>query len=325
MVNATINQSVNSTIQQIIAHVTPVQLPVTPMPTPLPAGVTTTALDWAPIPLAPFNIPIWVILGFLSFAALIIIVFHWYDMSGNLDAIKPWFIKAKEIKLGKMQAVRLSRAGNFIPDCLDIFDNILSYGESEENINQWILNSPQGIIRIGSISAAIVSEDWDKTRDIVTEIAVCYAAEKLNKDIEQLRKELSDKHKQLIEQGVYPKTAQNPAELIKPILSAMDYIGKPDETSAQKFEISGRYILQLLYPEGIRIPAFNLYAQNKFRKFWLRGNTSALFGGENLRRVEDEFVKKTDKQPGFFQKYGAMLIGALVFMGCVIAGAAIPL
>jgi hypothetical protein len=325
MVNATINQTANSTIQQIIAHVTPVQLPVTPMPTPLPAGVTTTALDWAPIPLAPFNIPVWAILGFLSFAALMIVIFHWYDMSGNLDAIKPWFIKAKEIALGKMQVVRLSRAGNFIPDCLDIFDNILSYGESEDNINQWHLNSPQGIIRIGPISSVIISEDWDQNRDIVAEIAICYAADLLNNNIEALRVELSDRHKELIAQGTYPKDAKNPAELIRPILSGMDYIGKPDETSTQRFEISGRHILQLLYPEGIRIPAFNLYAQNKFRKFWLRGNTSALFGGENLRRVEDEFVKKTDKQPGFFQKYGAMLIGALVFMGCVIAGAAIPL
>lgn len=320
--NATI---INETIRNIINHTAPVQLPVTPMPTPLPPGVATTALDWAPIPIAPFNIPIWAILAFLSFGALIIVILHWWDMSGNLNAIKPWFIKAKEIKLGKMQVVRLSRAGNFIPDCLDIFDNILSYGESDENINQWRLNSPQGIIHIGGITAAIISEDWDQNRDIVTEIAICDAAEKLNTDIEKLRLELNEKHKALIAMGAYPPDSPNPATLIRPIQSGLDYLGKFEEQKAEQPHLSGRRALQLLYPDGIRMRAYNQYAQNKFRKFWLRGNTSALFGGENIRRVEDEFVKKSDVQPGFFQKYGAMLIGALVFLGCIIAGAAIPL
>ncbi|MCK9591383.1 MAG: hypothetical protein M0Q91_05170 [Methanoregula sp.] len=320
-----VNSTINETVQAIINHTAPIKLQVTPMPTPLPAGVTTTALDWAPIPLPPFNIPIWAILGVLSFAALVIVILHWYDMSGNLDAIKPWFIKAKEIKLGKMQVVRLSRAGNFIPDCLNIFDNILSYGESDENINQWHLNSPLGIVRVGGIMAAIVSEDWDQNRDIVTEIAICEAADNLNTNIEALRAELSERHKKLIVQGVYPADAPNPATLIRPIQSGLDYLGKADENSKEKPEVSGRRVLQLLYPEGIRIRAFNLYAQSKFRKFWFRGNTSALFGGENIRRVEDEFVKKSDVQPGFFQRYGAMLIGAMVFLGCIIAGAAIPL
>lgn len=319
------NATINETIQNIINHTAPVQLQVTPMPTPIPPGVTTTVLDWSPIPIAPFNIPLWAILFVLSLAALVIVILHWWDMSGNLDAIKPWFIKAKEIKLGKMQVVRLSRAGNFIPDCLDIFDNILSYGESDENINQWHLNSPLGIVRVGGIIAAIVSEDWDQNRDIVTEIAICHAADILNTNIEDLRKELSDRHKKLIAQGVYPSDARNPAELIRPIQSGLDYLGKTDENDKEHFEISGRRVLQLLYPEGIRIKAYNLFAQSKFRKFWFRGNTSALFGGENLRRVDDEFVKKSDQQPGFFQRYGSMLIGAMVFLGCIIAAAAIPL
>jgi len=319
------NATINETIQNIINHTAPVQIQVTPMPTPIPPGVVTTALDWAPIPLPPFNIPLWAIIAVLSFAALVIVILHWFDMSGNLNAIKPWFIKAKEIKLGKMQVVRLSRAGNFIPDCLDIFDNILSYGESDENINQWRLNSPQGIIHVGGIMAAIVSEDWDQNRDIVTEIAICEAADKLNTDIEKLRTELTEKHKKLVDAGVYPKDAPNPATLIRPIQSGLDYLGKFEEHGTEQPQISGRRVLQLLYPEGIRIRAFNLYAQNKFRKFWLRGNTSALFGGENIRRVEDEFLKKSDVQPGFFQRYGGMLIGALILLGCIIAGAAINL
>ena len=116
------NITVNATLQAIANTSAPIRLTVTPMPTPIPPGMVTTALDWAPIPIAPFNLPLWFIFALLSAGALLVVWFHWNDMSSNLDAIKPWFIKIKEIKLGKTQVLRLSRAGNFIPDVLDTFD-----------------------------------------------------------------------------------------------------------------------------------------------------------------------------------------------------------
>ncbi len=317
------NLTLNATVQAIINNATPVQITVTSVPTPLPTGIATTALDWQPIPV--FGIPLWAIISLLSFAALVIVIMHWQDKSGDLDAIKPWFIKMKELALGKMQVIRLSRAGNFIPDCLNIFDNILSYGDSEENINQWLLNSPQGVVRIGGITAALISEDLHHNRDLVVEIAICHAAENLNENIEDLRMQLNKRHKDLVSTGEYPEDAENPANLIQPIQNGLDYIGQKDEDKDPVDEISGRRVLQLLYPEGIHIPAFNLFNQNRFRKFWFKGNTSASFGGENLRIVDDEYVKKNDKPQGFFQRYGAMLIAALVFLGCIIGGAVIPL
>jgi hypothetical protein len=318
-----VNTTLNATLQAIVNNTTPVQYSVTAAPTPIPAGVATTVLDWQPVPV--FGVSLWAVMMLLSLAALVIVYFHWSDKSGNLDAIKPWFIKMKEIKIGKMQVLRLSRAGNFIPDCLDIFDNILSYGDSEANINQWHLNSPQGIIRIGGISAPILSEDWDQNRDIVTEIAICQATDTLEKNIESLKIELNARFQELVSSGAYPRNAENPSNLIFPIRNGLDYIGKPDETKAADFDRSGRRMLELIYPEGIPIEAFNQYNQNRFRKFWFKGSTSALMGGINLRRVDDEFVKRQEQDRGFFAKYGALLIGALIFLGCMVGGAAVPL
>ena len=101
--------------------------------------------------------------------------------------------------------------------------------------------------------------------------------------------------------------------------------GSTDDERAPDYGKSGRFLLQLLNPEGIYMPSFGQWNQNKMRKFWFRGKTSAFFGGENIRKVEDKLVKKTDQQPGFFQKYGAILIAALLLLGLVIAGAGIPL
>ena len=313
----------NATIAAIINGTAPVQIAVTAAPTPLPAGMATTVLDWQPIPV--FGVSLWAILFILSIAAIVIVWFHWADKSGDLDAIKPWFIKIKEIKLGKMQVLRLSRAGNFIPDCLDIFDNVLTYGGSEENINMWVLNSPMGMVRIGGITAPIISEDNYVNRDIPVEIAICKATEFLAKNIDDLKIHLDKRFKELIEMGLYPKDAPNPANLVKPINNGLDYIGKPSEDTPADYEKSGRRLLELIYPEAIPIDAFSQFNQNKFRKFWLKGRSSAIFGGINIRRVDEEFIKKEEKPQGFFAKYGALLIAAMIFLGCMIGGAVIPL
>ena len=323
MPNATLNATLNSTLQAIVGNSAPIQISVTPMPTPIPASMATNVLDWQPVPV--FGIPLWAIFAMLSIGALIVVILHWNDMSADLNAIKPWYIKIKEIAVGKMQVLRLSRAGTFIPDCLDIFDNVLSYGDSEENINQWHLNSPQGAIRIGGISAAIISEDWDQNRDIVAEIAICTAADTLNSNIENLRVKLNERYQELVLTGAYPSNAINPSNLVRPMENGMDYIGKTDPNKPVNRETSIRALLQLLYPDGIRIPAHNLFDQNKVRKFWFKGNTSAFYGGDNLRRVEDELIKHSEKQTGFLEKWGSMLIAALVFFGCLIAGIMIPL
>jgi hypothetical protein len=317
------NATLNETLQAIINGTAPVKIQVTAAPTPIPAGIATTALDWQPIPV--FGVSLWAILILLSLAALVIVWFHWADKSGDLDAIKPWFIKLKELKLGKKQVVRLSRAGDFIPDVLDIFDNVLSYGDSEENINMWHLNSPQGIIKIGGISAAVISEDNNENRDIVTEIAICHAAEYLNENIEDLRIELNNRFKELVAEGAYPEDAPNPANLVRPINNGDDYIGQYDEDQAPDYQRSGRFHLQLLFPEGIRIDAIDQYNQNKMRKYWFRGKTSAFYGGTNIRAVEDKYVKKQDKPDGFFARYGALMIAAVIFLGCMVGGIAIPL
>lgn len=317
---------VNASIAAIINGSAPAQVSATPIPTPtpIPPGIATSALDWAPIPIAPFNIPVWVILALLSLGALIVVYFKWNDQSADLDSIKVWYIKAAELAAGKMQVIRLSRAGNFIPDCLDVFDNILSYGDSEDNINQWKLRSAPGIIRVGGISAALLSEDYDQNRDPPTEMAICRASSLLDENIDHFRKELTDRYNQLVADKIY--SGPNPADMIRPVHSYNDYVGKASDTSAADEMKSGHAIFQWIFPEGIPIPSYMPFNQIESRKFWPYGNsTSAFLGGENLRIVEETLVKPEEKQRGFMEKWGGMLIAGLILIGCVIAGAAIPL
>lgn len=308
---------INNTKPEVLATVAPTQ-------TPLPHGIAASALDWAPIPVEPFNIPIWAIIAFFSFAALLLIYFKWNDQSGNLDSIKVWFVKAAELKAGKMQVLRLTRGGNFIPDCMDIFDNILSYGDSSENINQWKMRTSSGIIKVGGISAALLSEDFDQNRDPPVEMAICRASMLLDMHMDEIRTSLTERYMQLKKAGIYDGI--NPADIVKPIHSYNDYIGKVSEYGATVGDQSGHTLLQWIFPEGIPIQSYTPFNQIEARKFWPAGNnTSAFLGRENLRIVEDKLVKPTDKNRGFLEQWGGVMIAAMVFLGCLIAGAAIPL
>lgn len=315
----------NETIAAIINGSTP-EVIATPVPTqtPIPAGIATSALDWSPIPIPPFNIPIWAIFVFISFAALVLVYFKWSDQSSDLDSIKIWYLKMAELKAGKMQVIRLTRAGNFIPDCMDIFDNILSYGDSEDNINQWKMRSAAGIIRIGGISAALLSEDFDQNRDPPTEMAICRASRIIDEHMDEIRRALTERYNELVSSRIYD--GENPAKLIRPIHSYNDYIGKATDKDAAKDEKSGHSLFQWIFPEGVPIHSYTPFNQIESRKFWPSGNsTSAFFGGENQRIVEEKLVKPNDKQRGFLEQWGGVALAALIFCGCLIAGAAIPL
>ena len=315
--NETILAIINGSAPQVIATPVPTQ-------TPLPVGVATSALDWSPIPIPPFNIPIWAIFAFLSFAALVLIFLKWNDQSADLDSIKVWYMKMAELKAGKMQVIRLTRAGNFIPDCMDIFDNVLAYGDSSENLNQWKMRSSNGIIRIGGISAALLSEDFDQNRDPPVEMAICRASRLLDENMDNFRRALTERYNELVTSKIYD--GENPAKLIRPIHSYNDYIGKASDKDASKHEQSGHSLFQWIFPTGIPIHSYTPFNQIESRKFWPAGNsTSAFFGGENQRIVEEKLVKPTDKQRGFLEQWGGIMAACLVFLGCLVVGMVINL
>jgi len=315
--NATIAAIINGTAPQVIATPVPTQ-------TPIPVGIATSALDWSPIPIPPFNIPIWAIIAFVSFAALVMIFLKWNDQSADMDSIKVWYLKMAELKAGKMQVIRLTRAGNFIPDCLDIFDNVLAYGDGSENLNQWKMRSSSGIIRIGGIAAALLSEDFDQNRDPPVEMAICRASKLLDENMDVFRKALTERYNDLVASRIYD--GENPAKLIRPIHSYNDYIGKGNDKAAANVVNSGHSLFQWIFPTGIPIHSYTPFNQNESRKFWPAGNsTSAFFGGENLQIVEDKLVEPVEKQKGFLEQWGGIMFACLVFLGCLIVGMVIQL
>jgi len=321
--------AMNETVAAIIANASEAQpyviaTPI-PTPTPLPPGIVTTWMDWSPIPttIPAFHVPLWAMFMILSLAAIVLVFVKWNDMSKILDPIKPWYIKAREIKVGKTQVLRITRIGNFIPDVMDIFDNVLGYDESEVNINQWRLRSPNGIIRIGGIAAPILSEDFDQNRDPVVEMAICHASDLLDMHLDEFREQLTDRYNELKRAKIY--SGPNPADMIRPIHSYNDYIGKTTTSSTAINESSGHSLLQWVFQEGIAIDSYIPFNQSKPRQFWPGGNnTSAFLGGENNRIVEVDMMRPDTGQKSFLEQWGGLLVGIIMFLVAIIGIVVIP-
>lgn len=225
----------------------------TPVPTPVPTVAADTWMktnpyfDWSPF----LGIPVWVWIGALCLLILILVNAYWLFRIKRLQAVKGYVIAVAMATQEDVMTWIVSTTKNMTIECLKKRDSVLSFYDPL-NITKWMHNTPLSVIHIGGKGGVLVSEDYYKTRDMVSEIAICYAAEEFNNNQESLKKEHS---------GV----------TIQPISNYRDY------------EEYGRAILEHLHPDGLKIPAYSIYDPNKFRKYFPEGLTATFNGGIFIR------------------------------------------
>jgi hypothetical protein len=144
-------------------------------------------------------------------------------------------------------------------------------------------------IQVGGYKALVVSEDFDQTRDIIGEIALCHVCDEFNDNQVKLRENL--------EKRVQKGTLIEKPRTVDPILNYRDY------------EDHGRDCLIALNPDGLRIPSFNLFNPTKFRKYFPLGCTSMFYGGELIHDARKLNLRR--KAKGFWEVH-ALLAAAVV-------------
>lgn len=234
--------------------------------------------DWSPI----LGIPLWVFIGvFLGFI-LIIVNLYWFFRVNKLKAVKGYVIALKAATQEDVMTWIISTTKNLTIECLKKRDTVLSFYDPI-NITKWVHTTPMSVIHIGGKGGVIVSEDFYKTRDMVSEIALCYAADEFNANQEKLK-------------------IDNPNEVVKPITSYTDY------------EKYGRKILEVLHPEGLKIPSYSIYDPNKFRKYFPKGLTATFEGGIFIRGARR--LNLGSNKPSFWEK---VLPLGFISAFCIIA------
>lgn len=247
----------------------------------IPPGTSLNPIfDWAPI----MDIPIWIPISFIFILILVLPSIYWLMRISKLSSVKGWAESLRKMSQDDVQVWVISRVKKLTIECMTIKDNILS-SHDPTNIAMYHVNSDAGVVRVGGASAVVVSEDFDQNRDFLTEIALCYACDEFNMNQEQLRNSLNEVNRKNIEKGLVP--VNNKPIVVQPI------------EDCEAYEMYGRKCLQVINPEGLKIPSYSMFDPSKFRKYFPRGCSSMWFGGElihdarklNLRRKAKSFLE----------------------------------
>lgn len=263
--------------------------------------------DWSPL----LGIPFWIFIAAVCLLVLIYANLYWILRIRRLASVKGWAESLKKMTQEDVQVWVISKVQKLTIECMMIKDNVLSSKEPN-NISMWYVSSPMGIISVGGCRAAVISEDFDRNRDFVTEIALCHNLDLFNENLEGLKEEVDKRYKQLTANT----SNEEAAGIEKP------HIMKQIE-SFDQYDKYGKSCLSHLYPHGLTIPAYNLFNPNKFRKYFPIGNTSMSYGGEIIMKSRNISINKPDT--GFWEKHAFLMIAAGVAMISVIGAWMFPL
>lgn len=226
------------------------------------------------------GIPFWVFVGAFLMLVFITVNGYWFFRIRKLQPVRGYVDALKGDPEDVMTWV-VSTTKNLAIVCLKKRDNVLSYFDPV-NITKWVHVARSAVIHIGGKGGVLVSEDYYRSRDIVSEMAICYACDQYNENLHKL---------------------PHPTE---PIKSYVDY---------EKF---GRNALETLHPEGLPTPSHNIYDPDKFKKLFPEGLTAALKGGVIIRRARN--LNLGNNKLGFWEKFIPLgvIIGFLI-IGIVAA------
>jgi hypothetical protein len=257
----------------------------------IPQGMAITLFDWSPI----LGVPFWIFIDCFLLFCLAAVFVYWFARIRKLSAVSGWAESMKHADVNDVQVWIITRTQKLIIDCLKIEDNILSYHDKGK-IGMWHHNTRESVIRVGGNPAVVVSEDFDQTRDIISEIALTDNCDEFNQDQLALQKALTDEYEEKKAQGIEceePRTAS-------PIEDYADY------------EEHGRENLQVIHPTGLPMRSFNIFSNIRFLKYFPKG-CSHMFLGADVT-LESRLLSVRPKTSGFWAKFAFPIIAAIVVL-----------
>jgi hypothetical protein len=258
----------------------------------VPSGSAISIFDWAPI----IGVPVWIFVDAVLLFALVAVIVWWMAKIAKLNAVRGWAESIKMMDVHDVQVWIISRTQKLVIDCMKIEDNVLSYHDTTK-IGMWHHNTRESVIRVGGNPAVVVSEDYDQTRDIISEIALTDGADEFNANQTAL---IDWKKEQQIEGAV-----------IEPINDYEDY------------ETHGREALQLVYPDGLPLKSFTIFNNLKFLKYFPKGCSHMFFGGE--LELESRGLHQSESVESFWEKHTLLIVAGIIALAAMAAAWFVPL
>jgi len=270
-------------------------------------------LDWAPV----IGIPVWIYITVILILFFLYVNLKWILQIKRLAPVKGWAESMKKMTQEDVQVWVISRVKRLTIECMTIKDNVLS-SHDPLNIGMWYVSSPMGVISVGGMPAVVVSEDFDRNRDFVTEIALCHNLDQFNTNLEWLKEQADKRYKEWLEKIKLTGTevSQEYIESKKP------KIMKPIESFGQ-YDNYGRACLYNMNPEQLMMPSYSIFDPHKFRKYFPVGNTSMFYGGEMITEARDMNIDRREK--GFWEVHAFLIMAGTIGMIALVVAAFFPM
>ena len=248
--------------------------------------------DWQVI----LGVPFWVFISCILVFFIAAVCVYWIAKIRKMNAVRGWLDSLNQMMPNGVQVWVLTRTLSLTIECLKIEDNVISYFDLTK-IAMWHHNTRDSVIRVGGNPAVVVSEDFDQTRDFISEIALTDNCDEFNSNQERLKKEYKEKG--------------HAATAIEPINNYEDY------------DAYGRETLQTLHPDGVPMKSYNIFNASRFLKYFPRGCSSMFYGGELTLDARNLVVRKQDAAG--WGKYVLPIIIVIVGLLAIIAAWMVPL
>jgi len=288
---------------------TEIIIPIVTEAVAVPSGMEINPyLDWSPF----LGLPIHLFITVFFVLVFIGVIIYWVVRLGKLASVNGWIESAKKMTPDDVQVWIITRVQRLFIECMTIKDNVLS-SHDPLNIAMWYISSPMGIVRVGGQTAVIVSEDFDRNRDFITEIALCENLDYFNENQEALIKKVDERYQKLLDEAQSDEERERikKPEVIKPIEGFLSY------------DHHGKRCLQNVNPDGLPIPAYNIFNPNRFRRYFPKGNSGTLFGGELILNARDWNVDKKEKS--FWEVHAFLIMAAGIGLIGIMAAWLVPL
>jgi hypothetical protein len=290
------------------------EIVISPTPGPgeiIPNGMSINPwLDWAPI----LGIPFWVYITGIFILVFLFANLYWLLRIGRLGGVKGYVESLRAMKQEDALVWIISRVQKLTFECMTIKDNVLS-SLDPMNISMWYVSSPMGIITVAGKKSVVISEDFDRNRDFITEIALTHNLDAFNNALEYHREEVEKRFKQKL------LAAGDDEDAIKDLKANKPRVMKLVE-SFDDFDKYGKQCLQNLSKESLKIPPYNIFNPNAFRKYFPIGNSSMHFGGDIIMESRDMNIDKKEK--GFWEVHAILILCAGIGLIAIMAAWLFP-
>ena len=252
--------------------------------------------------IVPVYVWIFIILLFIGFVSAVAIVYIWFVMRpvagyGSVG-------DASTAKGSPTQTFSIWKNRSFVIECMWYYGNVLAYANPLSQMQMWFHNSEKATGVSGGKPVMIVRDGFDGTADFIAEMAVCEIPRRFNADWGfELVPMLDPEGKQMVDTEGRPLFREQ---------ERRDKDGKPYLLSSFHDIRYRMPLLEKLYPDGPEIDIYKPYDLAEIYRFTPQDQDSLKHGGDIVEEAKEWAKDEDTPQPGLLDKYGLVVICALV-------------